>query len=133
MIILSQSIATLDWATGPPLIQIKERSCRTTSESLVHVLAAFVLALPVGWNRTRAEQGAGIHIFPLVAVANCGFVQTGISVLGTGVVNQANTGQGVITVGFVGAGAIIKEGASATGNAMAASVWTVGIIGAAVR
>jgi hypothetical protein len=103
MIILSQSIATLDWATGPPLIQIKERSCRITSESLVHVLAAFVLALPVGWNRTRAEQGAGIHIFPLVAVANCGFVQTGISVLGAGVVNQANPGQGVITAGFVGA------------------------------
>jgi putative Mg2+ transporter-C (MgtC) family protein len=63
-----------------------------------------------------------------------GFVQTGISVLGAGVVNQANTGQGVITgVGFVGAGAIIKEGASATGNATAAGVWTVGIIAAAVR
>jgi uncharacterized membrane protein YhiD involved in acid resistance len=106
MIILSQSIATLDWATGPPLIQIKEHSCRTTSESLdhlVHLLAAFVLAVPVGWNRARAEQGAGIGTFPLVAMANCGFVQTGISVLGAGVVNQANTGQGVITVDFVGA------------------------------
>jgi putative Mg2+ transporter-C (MgtC) family protein len=41
--------------------------------------------------------------------------------------------QGVITgVGFIGAGAIIKEGAAVTGHATAASVWTVGIIGAAV-
>ena len=41
--------------------------------------------------------------------------------------------QGVVTgVGFIGAGAIIKEGAATTGHATAASVWTVGIIGAAV-
>jgi putative Mg2+ transporter-C (MgtC) family protein len=66
-------------------------------------------------------------------MAACGFVQTGISVLGAGVVNQANIMQGVITgVGFIGAGAIIKEGAGTTGHATAASVWVVGIIGAAV-
>jgi putative Mg2+ transporter-C (MgtC) family protein len=66
-------------------------------------------------------------------MAACGFVQTGISVVGAGVVTQANILQGVIIgVGFIGAGAIMKEGAVATGHATAASVWVVGILGAAV-
>jgi putative Mg2+ transporter-C (MgtC) family protein len=102
-------------------------------DHLVHLLVAFVLALPIGWHRAREEQGAGLRTFPLVAMASCGFVQTGISVLGIGAVTQANILQGVITgVGFIGAGAIIREGAATTGHATAASVWTVGIIGAAV-
>jgi len=102
-------------------------------DHLVHLLVAFVLALPIGWNRARAERGAGLRTFPLVAMASCGFVQTANSVLGPGLPNQANIMQGIITgVGFIGAGAIIKEGAAVSGHATAASIWTVGIIGAAV-
>jgi putative Mg2+ transporter-C (MgtC) family protein len=102
-------------------------------DHLVHLLVAFILALPIGWHRAREEQGAGLRTFPLVAMASCGFVQTGISVLGSGAVTQANIMQGVIIgVGFIGAGAIMKEAAVATGHATAASVWVVGIIGAAV-
>jgi putative Mg2+ transporter-C (MgtC) family protein len=102
-------------------------------DHLIHLLVGFVLALPIGWNRARAEQGAGLRTFPLVAMASCGFVQTAISVLGAGVVNQANILQGIIIgVGFIGAGAIIKEGSAISGHATAASVWTVGIFGAAV-
>ena len=102
-------------------------------DHLVHLLVAFILALPIGWHRAREEQSAGLRTFPLVAMASCGFVQTGISVLGSGAATQANIMQGVIIgVGFIGAGAIMKEGAVATGHATAASVWVVGIIGAAV-
>lgn len=102
-------------------------------EHLVHLLVAFLLALPIGWNRAREERGAGLRTFPLVAMASCGFVQTAISVLGRGATTQANIMQGVITgVGFIGAGAIMRQGESTTGNATAASIWTVGIIGAAV-
>jgi putative Mg2+ transporter-C (MgtC) family protein len=94
---------------------------------------AFVLALPIGWHRARAEQGAGIRTFPLVAMASCGFVQTAVSVLGPGAITLASILQGVITgVGFIGAGAIIRQGDITTGNATAASIWTVGVIGAAV-
>ena len=102
-------------------------------DHLVHLLVAFILALPIGWHRGREEHVAGLRTFPLVAMASCGFVQTGISVLGSGAATQANIMQGVIIgVGFIGAGAIMKEGAVATGHATAASVWVVGIIGAAV-
>ena len=41
--------------------------------------------------------------------------------------------QGLITgIGFVGGGAILKEGATVKGTATAASIWNAGVIGAAV-
>jgi putative Mg2+ transporter-C (MgtC) family protein len=102
-------------------------------DHLVHLLVAFILALPIGWNRARAERGGGLRTLPLVAMASCGLVQTAISVLGPGAQSQANILQGVVIgVGFIRAGAIIRQGDIATGNATAASVWVVGIMGAAV-
>ena len=102
-------------------------------EHIVHLVVAFLLALPIGWNRAREEQSAGLRTFPLVAMASCGLVQTAVSVLGTNATTQANILQGVITgIGFIGAGAIIRQGEATIGNATAASIWTVGIIGAAV-
>lgn len=102
-------------------------------DHLVHLLVAFVLALPIGWHRSREEQSAGLRTFPLVAMASCGLVQTAISVIGASVPLNATILAGVVTgVGFIGAGAIIKQGDSTTGHATAASIWTVGIMGAAV-
>jgi putative Mg2+ transporter-C (MgtC) family protein len=104
-----------------------------SGEHLVHLLVAFLLAMPIGWNRAREERGAGLRTFPLVAMAACGLVQTALSVLGPGAATQASIMQGVVTgVGFIGAGAIMRQGDATTGNATAASIWTVGIIGAAV-
>jgi putative Mg2+ transporter-C (MgtC) family protein len=66
-------------------------------------------------------------------MASCGLVQTAISVNGVSVPNNANILQGVVTgIGFIGAGAIIRQGDFTTGHATAASIWTVGIMGAAV-
>ena len=39
------------------------------------LIIAYLLALPVGWNREKHERTAGLRTFPLVAVASCGFVQ----------------------------------------------------------
>jgi putative Mg2+ transporter-C (MgtC) family protein len=33
-------------------------------DHLIHLLVAFVLALPIGWHRAREEQGAGLRTFP---------------------------------------------------------------------
>src|SRR5262249_805735 len=97
-------------------------------EHLVHLLVAFVLALPIGWDRAREEQGAGLRTFPLVAIAACGLVQTAISVFGADAAVNANIMQGIVTgIGFIGAGAIIRQGDFTTGHATAASIWTVGI------
>ena len=79
-------------------------------EHLVHLLVAFLLALPIGWNGAREEQGAGIRTFPLVAMASCGLVHTAVSVLGTNATTQANILQGVIAgIGSIGAGAVFRS------------------------
>jgi putative Mg2+ transporter-C (MgtC) family protein len=102
-------------------------------DHLVHLLVAFVLALPIGWHRAREERSAGLRTFPLVAIASCALVQTAISVFGADAAVNANIMQGIVTgIGFIGAGAIIRQGDFTTGHATAASIWTVGIMGAAV-
>src|SRR5689334_20291262 len=46
---------------------------------------------------------------------------------------QSRVLQGLITgIGFVGGGAILKEGATVKGTATAASIWNAGVIGASV-
>lgn len=105
-------------------------------ERLSHVVSlvvAYVLALPIGWNREREERSAGIRTFPLVAMAACGFVLVAIGVLGATSPGQARILEGLITgVGFIGGGAILKHGTQALGTATAASLWATGALGAAV-
>jgi putative Mg2+ transporter-C (MgtC) family protein len=103
---------------------------------LPHTLAlaaAYALALPIGWNRERAERSAGLRTFPLVALASCGFVQATESLISNSPEAMARIIEGLITgVGFIGGGAILKHGSSVQGTATAASLWSTGAIGAAV-
>ena len=95
--------------------------------------AAYALALPIGWDREHAERSAGLRTFPLVAIATCGFVQATEHLLSSSPNGQARVVQGLITgMGFIGGGAIVKQGDSVHGTATAASLWATGAIGAAV-
>lgn len=99
----------------------------------VKVLAAFVLALPVGWQREQATRIMGLRTFPLVAVASCGYVLVARAFLGPDSQAQARIVRGLMTgIGFIGGGAILKDGDHVEGTATAASVWTTGVVGAAV-
>jgi putative Mg2+ transporter-C (MgtC) family protein len=101
-----------------------------------HVAAlafAYVLALPIGWDRERNERSAGLRTFPLVAVASCGFVQATEASVGTSAEAQARIIEGLITgIGFIGGGAIIKQAGAVQGTATAAGLWATGAVGAAV-
>lgn len=104
-----------------------------TLSHLINLAVAYILALPIGWNREREERSAGIRTFPLVAMAACGFVLVAIGVLGKDSAGQARILEGLITgVGFIGGGAILKHGVQALGTATAASLWATGALGAAV-
>ena len=106
---------------------------RETLSHIINLLIAYVLALPIGWNREREERSAGIRTFPLVAMAACGFVLIATGVLGVTSEGHARILEGLITgVGFIGGGAILKQGAQAKGTATAASLWATGALGAAV-
>ncbi|MBP9048624.1 MAG: MgtC/SapB family protein [Tabrizicola sp.] len=107
-----------------------------TDAALAHLVAlavAYVLALPIGWNREREERSAGLRTFPLVAMAACGFVMIATEVLGADSQQHSRILEGLMTgMGFVGGGAILKQGDRAKGTATAASLWATGAIGAAV-
>jgi putative Mg2+ transporter-C (MgtC) family protein len=102
-------------------------------EYFLKLAAAFALALPVAWERERATRIMGLRTFPLVSIASCSFALISIAVVGAGEDAQARIIQGLMTgIGFIGGGAILKEGATVRGTATAASIWSIGALGAAV-
>jgi putative Mg2+ transporter-C (MgtC) family protein len=101
--------------------------------NLAHMAVAFLLALPIGWDREQATRSAGLRTFPLVALAACGFMLIGQRVAGDSGEAQARIIEGLMTgIGFIGGGAILKSGTSVHGTATAASIWLTGAVGAAV-
>lgn len=100
---------------------------------IVALAIAYVLALPIGWNREIEERSAGLRTFPLVAVATCGFVQAVEPITAPHPEALARVIEGLITgMGFIGGGAILRRGDSVKGTATAASLWITGAIGVAV-
>ena len=101
-----------------------------------HILAlaiAYVLALPIGWNRESEERSAGLRTFPLVAIASCGLVQAAESLTADSPEAMARIIEGLITgMGFIGGGAILRLKDSVKGTATAASLWVTGAIGISV-
>lgn len=94
---------------------------------------AYALALPIGWNREREARSAGLRTFPIVAIASCGLAMLGSSFANQTADANSRILQGLVTgIGFVGGGAILRAKHSVSGTATAASVWNVGILGAAV-
>ena len=97
---------------------------------LIALTVAYVLAVPIGWNREKEERSAGIRTFPLVAVASCGFVQAVEPLTAGEPEAMARILEGVIAgVGFLGGGAILQQSRSVRGTATAASLWITGAIG----
>jgi len=98
------------------------------------ILISYLLAMPTGFIRERQEHGIGIRTFPIVAMASCGY----LLIFTSGASNdllaaQSRVLQGMIAgIGFVGGGAILKEGMSVHGTATAASIWNTAAIGASV-
>ena len=100
--------------------------------SLVQLGIAYLLALPVAWDREQEARSAGLRTFPLVSLAACGYMLVGIQVLSS-TDAESRVLYGIITgMGFLGGGAILKSKGSVTGTATAASLWMTGAIGVAV-
>jgi len=100
---------------------------------LLRVCLAFILALPLGWERIQAEPKIGLRTFPIVAMASCGYVLITRSIPGITPDAEARVIQGLLAgIGFIGGGAILKQGTDVRGLATAASIWTTGAIGAAI-
>ena len=107
-----------------------------TFSILPHLIAlgvAYLLALPIGWDRERRARSAGVRTFPLVAVASCGFIQAAETIIQGDPEGTARVVEGIITgMGFIGGGAILVVRHSVRGTATAASLWATGAIGTSV-
>jgi len=99
---------------------------------LLKVALAYVLALPIGWERFKHDRSAGLRTFPLVAMASCAYMLAA-SQTALDVASQSRILVGVMTgIGFIGGGSILKDANSVHGTATAASLWNTGVIGVSV-
>jgi len=98
--------------------------------TLGKILLAYLLTLPIGWEREKEVHSVGVRTFPIVAMASCAYL---LLVASMDAASQSRVLQGLIAgIGFVGGGAILKEGTTVRGTASAASIWNTGVLGAAV-
>lgn len=105
------------------------------SEDLVSVgrlLVAYVLGLPVGWEREQLARTPGLRTFPLVALGSCAFVLLGATTFDQNADAQARVLQGLLAgIGFIGGGAILKGQHDVAGVSTAVGVWITAGIGVA--
>jgi len=104
-----------------------------TLRDVTRLLAAYLLALPVGWYRERESHSVGVRTFPLVAMASCGYVLLASQQYMNTVDARSRVIQGLLAgIGFIGGGAILRADGNVHGTATAASIFTTGVLGAMV-
>lgn len=97
----------------------------------IKIIITVILTLPSAWERSQSTKTMGFRTYVLVAVASCSYVI--VAVVGAGSDAQARIIQGLMGgIGFIGGGAILKDGEIVRGTATAASIWATGAMGAAI-
>jgi putative Mg2+ transporter-C (MgtC) family protein len=95
------------------------------------LLAAF-LGAAIGLEREIHAHPAGMRTHLLVALGSAGFTILSISAFPAPGADPARVAAQIVTgIGFLGAGAILKEGLSIHGLTTAASLWVAAALGMA--
>jgi putative Mg2+ transporter-C (MgtC) family protein len=97
--------------------------------TVVCLLAAFALGTLIGAERQYRQRSAGLRTNALVALGAAAFVDLGERVGGPG--STQVLAYVVSGIGFLGAGAIMKEGVNIRGLNTAATLWCSAAVGAA--
>ena len=95
----------------------------------VCLAAAFVLGTLIGAERQYRQRSAGLRTNALVALGAAAFVDFGVRLAGPG--STQVMAYVVSGIGFLGAGAIMKEGINVRGLNTAATLWCSAAVGAA--
>lgn len=103
---------------------------------VVRLVVAALAGAVLGFDRARADKPAGLRTHILVAVGSATFVLAGIDATLDGPrpdrADVTRVIQGIAGgIGFLGAGAIIKDRDGVSGLTTAASVWGAGALGLA--
>jgi putative Mg2+ transporter-C (MgtC) family protein len=104
---------------------------------VTHAALAFVLAWTIGYERFYNGRAAGTQVYCLVCTASCAMTSTaGLAGHWFGtrqladVAGSTQVMASLLTgIGFLGAGIIVKSGASVRGLTTAASIWSSAAIG----
>ncbi len=103
----------------------------------LRLLCAMVVGLVIGTEREYTHRPAGMRTHILVALGACVVSLTGeilckqYTALGVNTDPARLSAQVIAGIGFLGAGTILREGASVRGLTTAASLWAVGCLGIA--
>jgi putative Mg2+ transporter-C (MgtC) family protein len=98
----------------------------------LRLIVAAVLGALVGLEREIHDHPAGMRTHLLVSLGSAAFTVLGIAAFPGPNADTSRVAAQVVTgVGFLGAGAILKEGATIRGLTTAASLWAVAAVGMA--
>ncbi|MBN2072740.1 MAG: MgtC/SapB family protein [Actinobacteria bacterium] len=107
----------------------------STSGFLLDILLPCILAVIfgaiIGFQREKTERPAGLRTHALVCLGSTVFTLVSYSGFSAGAsFDSTRIAAGVVTgIGFIGAGAIFRQGPLVKGVTTAASIWTVAAIG----
>ncbi len=105
------------------------------ADALIRIAAAILLALSIGIERFVHKKPVDFRPFVIISLSSCGlgllvmelpFTATDANLS----IDPAKVISGVMTgIGFLGAGALFREGDIVKGAGSAASIWSAGAIG----
>ena len=98
----------------------------------LELLLAAVLGAAIGLEREIHDHPAGMRTHLLVAMGSAAFTILSINAFPAPGADPARVAAQIVTgIGFLGAGAILKEGLSIHGLTTAASLWVAAAVGMA--
>ena len=105
---------------------------RPETEHVIRIAAALVLGGLVGLEREVRDKPAGLQTIILICVGACIFTIVSQVVGGPDAQHTRIAAQIVSGIGFLGAGAILRDRVSVIGLTTAATIWAVAAVGMAV-
>lgn len=98
---------------------------------VISILASALAGGLIGMEREYRDKSAGFRTMILIAVGSCLFTIMS-SIIGASDSSTTRIAAAVVSgVGFLGAGVVLKEGATVQGLTTAASIWLVASLGIA--
>ena len=98
------------------------------AQIILRLLVAIVCSAAIGLERETSQKSAGLRTHMMVGVGAAIF--TIVSIAGFEGGDEARVAAQIVTgIGFLGAGAIFREGQMVTGLTTAAGLWTAAAIG----
>jgi putative Mg2+ transporter-C (MgtC) family protein len=101
-------------------------------ELLTRLLLAAVLGGAIGAERELNDQPAGLRTHMLLTTGACLFTLISAYGFGRGTDPSRIAAQIVTGIGFLGGGAIVRDGLTVKGVTTAASIWATASVGVAI-